>query len=284
MFVRILEKLKEIKYQYYKDKPCPTPILLYIAARWRYHADVMPWYERIKELTGYVDKNNMQFHSAVICGMYPELKEASIQFANRATEFIQKNKEQGIVFHDKDSRSQLVSGLKKIENEIIAEFGLQKSYEIMNLSDTQKKSIAINLKIEKEKYNDEILSDCVPVVQALARIAYEKIGTEGEFPLAFGKTMGFLNIVLRMGPDKNIKPKQDDGTYAFERHEIANQIFEMQKAGIIDDKFNIVDMKAFNSSKLLRKFPYHARIYDISTKTAQSNPVFQISKGTSLGI
>lgn len=94
-------------------KPCPTPVLLYLAARWNYHSEVEPWYERIKKLSGNADKNSLEFHSAVVCGMYPQLKSAGAYFAQKAEEYLKENRASAEEWRDKSVKKRIIGELKK---------------------------------------------------------------------------------------------------------------------------------------------------------------------------
>lgn len=90
----IKDKIRSLKERLLKknEKACPTPVLLYLAAQWNYHSSVSPWYEHIKELTGGVDKNSLEFQAAVITGMYPEIEPASKYFAQVCSKFLKENR------------------------------------------------------------------------------------------------------------------------------------------------------------------------------------------------
>ena len=249
------------------QKPCPTPVLLYLAAEWNYHSDVEPWYKHIKELTGGVSKDAPYFHAAVICGMYPQLKPASVYFVEKAGDYLKKNRPSPEEWRKKSVRKKVINELKQIEQETIRQFGLLQSYDIYNLSEEQRKNIKTSLLQTENNLINQTIEKCSPVIQTLARaLKGDIINDAGHHPLAFATSMEWLQSRLDDGKEHNLKPNYTDYSFPQDRYEIAKQIFEMQDAGIIDEKFNIKDFSKFKSSKLVREFPYLGKIYNIEKK------------------
>lgn len=263
-----------------KQKPCPTPVLIYIAAKWNYHSDIEPWYGHIKELTGGVDKNSMEFHSAVIFGMYPRLKPASAYFVEKAGEYLKENKPSVEEWRKKSTKRKIKEELQKIELDTMRKFGLSQTYDIYNLSEEQKDNIRHNLNLTENKLIESTLKKCSPIIQTLAyAVKNDAISIDGHHPLAFATSMKLLQDKLNLGKEKNQKPNYTDYTFPQERYEIAKQIFEMQDNGILDDKFNIIDFHSFCASKLVKEFPYRGKVYNLADKikhSVQNNKNFLI--------
>ena len=264
-----------------QQKPCPTPVLLYIAAEWNYHSSVEPWYGHIKELTGGVDKNSPEFHSAVICGMYPQIKPASVYFVEKAEKYLKENKPSVEEWHKKSTKRKIKEGLQKIELETMHKFGLLQTYDIYNLSEEQRKNIKTNLLQTENNLINQTINKCSPVIQILARALKNDILNVSEHhPLAFANSMKLIQNRLGAGKDNNLKPNYTDYTFPQERYEITKQIFEMQDNGILDEKFNIKDFPKFKSSKLVCKFPYRGKFYNLENKItiSQQNTVSSIER------
>lgn len=110
---KVFDKIKNKIMGKDLQNPCPTPILLYIAAKWNYHSDVEPWYGYIKEQAGNVDKNSPEFHSAVVCGMLPQLQQAAAGFVKKAEEYLQQNRPSAEEWRKKEVKKRIIGGLKK---------------------------------------------------------------------------------------------------------------------------------------------------------------------------
>lgn len=265
---RVRKKIAERNTQ----KPCPTPVLLYIAAKWNYHSEVEPWYGYIKKLTGGVDKNSLEFHSAVIYGMYPQLKQASLYFVEKAGKYLQENRPNDEEWRKKSVKRKVIDELKKIEQETLLKFGLSQTYDIYNLSEEQKDNIKHNLIQTENHLINKTLSNCSPVIQILASaVRNNAVAIGGHHPLAFATSMEWMQNTLDRGKEKNQKPNYSNYTFPQERYEITKQIFEMQDDGILDEKFNIKDYTAFCKSRLVREFPYRGKIYDLSDQVKLPN-------------
>ena len=280
----IKDKIRSLKERLLKknEMACPTPVLLYLAAQWNYHSSVSPWYEHIKELTGGVNKNSLEFHAAVITGMYPEIESASKYFAQVGSKFVKENRTDDVYEARKSSYGKKIKkGLQQIEKDVIMRFGLKATYDIYNLSDEQKNKIKDNLRKTTNKNIDETLSECLPVVQIIAQELRKNVQLEGEHPLAFSDMMKYLDYALKRGADKNTPPERNDYTFPQERYNIAKQIFDMQKTGIISDNFQVKKWNEFISSDLIQNFPYRGEKYNlekVNNSNALINREYESSK------
>ena len=97
----------------------------------------------------------------------------------------------------------------------------------------------------------------LPVVQIIAQELRKNVQLEGEHPLEFSVMMKYLDYDLKRGADKNTPPERNDYTFPQERYNIAKQIFDMQKTGIISDNFQVKKWNEFISSDLIQNFPYN---------------------------
>ena len=267
----IEEQITKIRRKLNEGKPCPTPVLLYIAAEWNYHSDVEPWYGQIKELTGGVDKNNIRYHKAVICAMFPEFENAAAYFAKNAQLVLDPIKsDDPHAWRKRSYKQKLINVLQKVEKETIDKFNLKPAYDIYHLTDKQKTNITARIKSQEKADFDEARTSWSPVVQKLSQKLYDKVSATPHYPLAFVGMMDLLNDTLQKGEQNNSEPKYNDITYPMERYKIAKEIFKMQHDGILDEKFNIKDEQKFNDSELVKNFSYQGKNYNLSD-SSQTN-------------
>jgi len=243
-----------------ENQACPTPVLLHLAIGYRYHSEVNPWYDRIQELSGGATFWYYKFQAAVIYGMYPELKEACEDFKQSIDAYVKSHplKKIGISLIDKANKRKQIQGWKQVEKEIMKKHNLPDSYDIYNLSDEQKNNIKTNLIREANNYIIRELDGCSPTVQLLAQALKDDVVTSPGSSTIFAEQMKTLQ--------KRLEGK-DNYSYSFpEVEDIAKQIFEMRDKGVLDEKFNIMDLSAFRTSNIAKTFPYKGKTYNLENK------------------
>lgn len=250
-----------------ENSQCPSPVLFTLAINYVYHSSVDPWYAQIKELSGGATFHNGEFHSAVIFGMFPELKEASQYYRQNVDKYIKENKptlSKIKIIRDIQKRK-FYSGIKKIEMDTIKKYNLPMYYDIYNLSEEQRARIKANLISEENHLANKALALCSPVLQVLGQSLKSDVIHSPSDSDVFAQSM------------KDIQKRLDDGKenyqdrYSSEENEIVKQIFKMQDMGILDKEFNIKNFSKFKTSYLVCNFPYKDKVYNLEKKIGLSN-------------
>ncbi|MBP5399550.1 MAG: hypothetical protein J6Y53_03950 [Alphaproteobacteria bacterium] len=137
-----IDEIERIKEQQIKNN-CPTAVLFYIVTGRMAPMSVDPWYGQIKKLTGNADRNLVEFHQALIYGMYPELKEACHYFNVSVKKRLEKGEKLS------------AQSLAQIENDTIGKYNLPKSYFIGHVDAQQQKRVDANMKSALDKMKAE---------------------------------------------------------------------------------------------------------------------------------
>lgn len=256
-----IARIREQQKQKIKDN-CPTSVLFYIATGRQCPRSVNLWYDKIKELSGNANHHFKDFHRAVIFGMYPELRDACNYFNDLAVQAAERK----VKLSDAE--------ITKIENDTINKYNLAESYFIAEVTAEQQKRIDANLISAMDKYVNTEIKQYAPVVQVMAQALKNTLPknepVEHDFVNYFQLVDTCIRNEERFIRNKSIAPKNVSET--------AEQLFDMQHKGVLDEDFKINDYKTFKESPLLKNLSYKGKEYSVSHNLMPQSELVNIER------